>query len=256
MQLDTYTPPAHEEGDRLPSKEMAGRPLIVAIREHRTGVKTKFNSDPTDPARYKPEGGETIGLDVVDLSTNAVYLGVLWFNGAIVDGLRPYVGQMLPIKLVFTAGKTGGNPYLAPEPLTGPELAAAQGWAANNPNRFEVERATRAAQGMPPIPGAPSAPPAWAAPAAPAAPAPVHTPAPAYTPVVSAPAPNYTATPVAPLTYTAPVTTQVPVAPAAAPPVASTAAPVAAPAYDPNDPAIQALLAQIAAGQIPVPPAA
>lgn len=231
MQLDTYTPPAHEEGDRLPAKEMAGRPLIVAVREHRTGVKTKFNSDASDPARYKPEGGETIGLDVVDLSTNAVYIGVAWFSGAIVDGLKPYVGQLLPIKLVFTAGKLGGNPYLAPEPLTGPELAAAQGWAANNPQRFEVERATRAAQ------QAASTTNGYAV-----APAAVHTQAPAYTPVT----PVNAAAPAAPLTYTAPVTTQVSVPPPA----------TSAPAYDPNDPAVQALLAQIASGQFPVPPAA
>jgi hypothetical protein len=233
MQLDTYTPPSSDDGDRLPAKEMAGRPLIVAVREHRTGIKTAFNSNPADPAKYKPEGGDAIGLDVADLSTNAIYLGVLWFNGAIVDGLRPYVGQTLPVKLVFTAAKGGGNAYLAPEPLDGAELAAARGWAASNPTRFETERASRAANGIPPIPGAPDAPPAWAAPV------------------------NHTATP--PLAYTAATTTQVPVAtPAYAPPAAaqpSYVAPAATPTYDPNDPAVQALLAQIANGQIPVPPA-
>lgn len=243
MNLDTFTPPTREEGDRVPSKEMVGRPLIVQVREHRTGVRTKFNSDPTDTKTYKAEGGDAVLLDIADVSTGAVYLNVLWFNGAIVDSLKSYVASALPVKLFYDTPKTGTNPYLNVEPLTGPELAAAHAWAAANPHRFEAERAARAARaaangGMPPVPGAPTQPPSWAAglvaPTAPPAAMPA-TYAPAYT------TPAGYAPPVTPTAATQPATPPTPLPPA--PVVTATAhAPV-----DVNDPAIQALLAQIAA---------
>jgi hypothetical protein len=221
MNLDTYVPPVREDGDRLPTKELAGRPLIVVVREHLMGVKTQFNSDPADALRYKPEGGEAVKLDVADLTTNSVYINVMWFNGAIVDSLKSFVASTLPVKLFYDTPKRGGNPYINVEPLVGAELAGAQAWAAANATRFETERAARAAQatsatnGVPPIPGAPAGPPAWAALVNPVMP-PHAMPA--------SPPPQ-------------------PVAPPA--PVVNTPAP----AVDVNDPAIQALLATIAAQQ-------
>lgn len=236
MQLDTFVPPTREDGDRVPAKEMVGRPLIVQVREHRTGVKTQYNSNPQDTARYKPEGGEAVLLDVADLSSNTVYLNVLWFNGAVVDSLKGYVAHTLPVRLFYDSPKSGGNgnPYLNVEPLAGAELAAAHQWATSNPDRFERERAARQAQaqaaaagttgGMPPIPGAPSQPPVWAQ-------QPITVP-----PTATAPT---TAQPVTPLPSTPPPP---PFTPPASPP-----APAGAGGVDPNDPAIQALLAQLAA---------
>jgi hypothetical protein len=226
MNLDTFTPPIREEGDRVPAKEMVGRPLVVQVREHRTGVKTTFNSDPADTKRFKPEGGEAVHLDMVDLTTGAVYIGVLWFNGAIVDSLKPYVAQTLPVKLFYDTPKGGGtNPYLNVEPLTANELAAAQQWANANPDRFERERAARAAQ------------------AAQNAANGTNGTAPAAAPLATLPAAAPTYAPPAP----APVQQFAPLgnAPAAAPP----SVPAAAPTVDVNDPAIQALLAQIAGQQ-------
>lgn len=229
MQLNTFTPPVREDGDRVPAKEMAGRPLVVLVREHRFGIKTQFNSNPADTAKYKPEGGEAVVLDIADLTSNTVYINVLWFNGAIVDSLKGYVSQMVPVKLFYDTPKTGTNAYLNVEPLTGAELATAQAWAAANPERFERERAQRAQAaaataaapngGMAPIPGAPSQPPPWAV-------APVAPPA---------------APPVAPP----------PPAPVAAPhvPPAAPAAPPGPAGINVNDPAVQALLAQLAAQQ-------
>lgn len=194
MNLDTFTPPVREDGDRVPVKDFVGRPLIVQVREHRTGVKTKFNSDPTEKS-YKADGGEAVLVDVADVSTNSVYLDVLWFSGAIVDSLKPFVASALPVKLFYDTPKMGTNPYVNVEPLTGPELALAQAWAAGNPNRFDAERATRATATQPaaaplaaaqhaaaqqlaaqppaapaftPLPAAPAAPPAPINPADPA----------------------------------------------------------------------------------------
>jgi hypothetical protein len=229
VQLNTFTPPVREDGDRVPAKEMAGRPLVVLVREHRFGIKTQFNSNPADTAKYKPEGGEAVVLDIADLTSNTVYINVLWFNGAIVDSLKGYVSQMVPVKLFYDTPKTGTNAYLNVEPLTGAELATAQAWAAANPERFERERVHRTVTGsaapaapnnggMAPIPGAPSQPPPWAAPSAPPAP------------------------PVAPPLPATPVTA--PHVPPAAP-----AVPPAPAGINVNDPAVQALLAQLAAQQ-------
>lgn len=145
MELSGFTPRENDTGDRLPAKEAADTPLILLVREHRTGVRTKYNSDPNQPG-YKPEGSEAIVVDAANPSTDSVWIDVLWLNGAIVDNLAPYIGQALPIKLVWTASAKGGYPYLSVQALDGPELATAQQWANNNPNRFDNERVTRTSQ--------------------------------------------------------------------------------------------------------------
>lgn len=136
MELETFTPRETNFGDTLPAKDAVDRPLIVLVREHRTGVVTKF----------KPEGGEAVVVDVADVKTDEVWLSVLWMNGAIVDNLAGYVGKPVAIQIVWMASKSGGNAYLNVEPLEGQVLALAQQWVANNPNRFDLERHKRVAQ--------------------------------------------------------------------------------------------------------------
>jgi hypothetical protein len=213
MELSTFTERERSDGDRLQAKEAVDRLLVVLVREHRTGIVTKF----------KPDGGEGVTVDVADVRTNEVWIDVLWMNGAVVDNLAPYVGQPVAIKLVWTPSASGGNPYIGVKALEGAELAAAQQWAAVNPTRFDQERSQRAAAAASDeaqqIPGAPAQPPAWV-------PQPA-TPAPAAAPLPPA----------------------APVPPAAATPQPAPANP--APVADPNDPAVQALLRQIAGGQLP-----
>lgn len=188
MELTGFTKP-ERGGDRLPAKEAVDRPLIVRVVEHRTGVKTQ----------YKPEGGEGVQVDVADTAGDSVWIDVLWMNGAVVDGLAPYVGQALPIKLVWTPSAQGGNAYIGVQALDGAELATAQQWASNNPTRFDTERAQRAAsadtgsqQPAPAQPAAPaSTPPATVAqqqptPAAPAQPPAGQQPADPNDPAVQA----------------------------------------------------------------------
>jgi hypothetical protein len=165
MELGTFTPRENTNyGDQFPAKEAADRPLVVLVREHRTGIVTKF----------KPEGGEGVIVDAADVRTDETWLDVLWMNGAIVDNLTSYLGQPVAIKIVWTASKSGGNAYLSVEALEGQELAMAQQWAKANPSRFETERATRATQ---PTTSAPvTALPSVTPPAATAAPDPAKDP--------------------------------------------------------------------------------
>lgn len=195
MELGTFTPRERSDGDSLPAKEAVDRPLVVLVKEHRTGIVTKF----------KPEGGDGVVVDVADSNTDSVWLDVLWMNGAVVDNLAPFVGQAVPVKLVWVASAKGGNAYIGVEPLEATELAQAQQWATANSGRFDTERLQRAAQAKNNE----------------AAPASAATPPPAQPPTPAAP----------------------------------TAAPQAGGQVDVNDPAVQALLTQIAGGQTP-PPAA
>lgn len=190
MELGTFAPRPREDaiGDQLQAKEAVDKPLIVFVREHKTGIKTKFNSDPKDKG-YKPDGQDGVTVDAADVTTDEVWIDVLWLNGAIVDNLIPYVGQAVPIKLVWQAPANGGNSYIVVTPLANEQLAAAHQWATANAARFDTERAQRRANAdahageapaaaLPTVPmGQPAALPA-PAPAAPAAP----TPAPAMDP--------------------------------------------------------------------------
>lgn len=208
MQLGNFTErEAGPQGDRLTAKDNVDKPMVVLVREHRTGIKTKFNSDPNQQG-YKAEGGEGVQLDIAVLATNEVFIDVLWMNGAVVDNLAGYVSQAVPIKLAWQPSVKGGNPYLTVKPLEGQELALAQQWAAANPTRFETERAQRVAQAAQFQQQTPQA-----------------APAPVTQPPVAQPVQQY----------------------AAPTPAAVPAQQVA----DVNDPAVQALLAQIAGGHLP-----
>jgi hypothetical protein len=159
MELGTFTPPPplSEIGDRMRPRDVVGRPLIIAVRELRNGIKTPFNSNPSDKG-YKPEGSEGIVVDVTDIRTDEVWIGALWM-GAIVRQLREYVGQVVPVCLSWQTPPSGGNPFVNAAPLEGPDLALAQHWARANPDRFETERDRRSRENTPTTaPAAVSAP--------------------------------------------------------------------------------------------------
>lgn len=166
MQLGTFAPRARTEGDSFPAKEAVDRPLIVLVREHRTGIVTK----------YKPEGGDGVVVDVADTATNSVWIDVLWMNGAVVDNLAGYVGQPVAVKLEWVASSKGGNSYISIAALEGAALAQASAWAAANPNRFDVERKARTPKAATPAPAAPAVPALPTVPA-PATPVDVNDPA-------------------------------------------------------------------------------
>lgn len=123
-------------GDKFTASDAVDKPLVVLVREHRTGIITKF----------KPEGGDGVTVDVADVRTDEVYLNVLWMNGAIVDNLAGYVGKPVAIRLTYQAPKGGGNSYITVVPLDGTDLALAQQWATSNTNRFDNERRQRSEQ--------------------------------------------------------------------------------------------------------------
>jgi hypothetical protein len=191
MELGTFTPRPREEmtaGDKLQAQQAIDKVLVAFVREHKSGIKTKFNQDPAEKG-YKPEGADGVVVDVADVVANEVFIDVLWLNGAIVDNLSPYVGQAVPIKLVWTASASGGKPFIGVQGLEGAQLQQAQQWASANPARFDTERAQRASNAaafaaeqpvtpapLTPVAMAPAAPAPAAAPAAPA-PAPAAAPA-------------------------------------------------------------------------------
>lgn len=154
MQLNTYVRPAQAGGDQFQANKNTDKPLIIMPREHRTGMRTK----------HAPNGdGQGIVGDVVDIRSNAVFIGALWMGKAVVDQLAPSVdpsgNAAFPVKFTWAAPANGGNAYIVVTPLEGAELAEAHAWAQGNSGRVEAEREerkTRAAQA--PAPTAPALP--------------------------------------------------------------------------------------------------
>ena len=120
-------------GDKLKPSDIANRPLLVKVLDFKTGIKTKYD-----------DAAEAVVVDVLDLSTEEIHLGVMWFNAAIKDNLKRYIGKKLPIALVYQQPKApGGNAYIVPQGLDGENLKAAQAWNDGKPSLFEDTREER-----------------------------------------------------------------------------------------------------------------
>lgn len=206
MDLQTFEQRTQGTGDTLKASDAENIPLLVKVREYVESVVT----------RHAPEGTRAIRLDLMDLTNQEIKLGVMWFNGAIVDNLAPHVGKAMAIRIVRREPKkAGGNSYFIPEQLEGPDLEAAVAWAKQKPRLFEDEYERRElplpsgevstfkekepeqAQASAPAASAPpaAAPPAASAPAAaaPAASAPAASAPPAPSPAAAPPAPSASA---------------------------------------------------------------
>lgn len=143
--FQTFTRPQFEDGDTFKPSENVGKPLIVKVRERKEGIVTDFTPAP---------GGPGVVLDLVDLTTGQVSRAVLWMNGALVDGLTPYVGgQPLVIKLAWIQGKS--QKYVGIEPGNEQEIAYAMQWVSQNGDPFAVQLGT-VQQGQPTQQSAPA----------------------------------------------------------------------------------------------------
>ncbi|AOE44569.1 hypothetical protein SEA_JUMBO_61 [Gordonia phage Jumbo] len=207
-QLGTFEPTSQIEGDRLKAKDVAAaaHPLLINIVDKRENMKTQ----------YSPAGdGKAIYVDILDLTTQEVFIHVMWMNDIVWDNLNNHVGETLPVRLRMKKNKAQTAEYIVVEPLSDEEIAVAQQWVDAKPNLFDDTRREReiptaeqiragvtsvsggtadsgisnisqsaaaptpppAAPTAPPAPPAPAATETPAAPAAPAAPA-TETPAP------------------------------------------------------------------------------
>lgn len=122
-------------GDRLKTTDALGIPFVAYVRELREGLVTE----------YSPNGdGRAVVLDLVNLATREILINVHWFNGAIVDGLKNYIGTLTAIRLTPTQGKSGSYPK--PEPLSGNDYNYAVSWVEQNPDTVDQARARREAE--------------------------------------------------------------------------------------------------------------
>lgn len=108
-QFAEYEPPAQEDSDSFKPKENYDKPLLVKVREHKTGVVTEFS----------PEGGDAITVDLVDLTNGDIKRNVLWMGGAIVDGLKAHAGSPNVLVIRFEKRKSNsGRSYPSPAKST------------------------------------------------------------------------------------------------------------------------------------------
>ena len=131
MAFATYQPPERSDGGTFKPSEHIDAPLIVAVREHKTGIVTEFS----------PDGKDGVIIDVCDYTAGDVATDVLWMNGALVDGLKGYLGQTLVIRLVWAKGKSGRD-YVTIAQATAAELSGAEAHVKANGDPFAPALAT------------------------------------------------------------------------------------------------------------------
>lgn len=124
-----YKKPARDENPdaiRVKPSEVVGSLLLGNIKSIETGIKTKYSDD-----------AEAVALDIVSIETGSIAPDQLWFNGAIVDGLREEVGSIVGFRLEWVTSQSTGNAYLAVgETSDEDDEAVAQFWEAH-PNIFD-----------------------------------------------------------------------------------------------------------------------
>lgn len=242
--------------DTLRARDVATSktPMLVYVREFKTGLKTEFNKDGT---------GEGVAVDLVDLSTfqsnpeGSVYCNVLWMSKAVADQLRPCAGgDPVAIRLAWAAGGSFGQ-YVVPEPIEDDWLQWAQYIVTNYPefvNQVKAKRlaawqaehpdapaqAAPAPQAAPALPSVVAASPApQAAPPAPPAPAPQAVAA--VPPAGGAASPGAVAAPIGRPPVAPPAFSPAPAAAPPAPPQVPASVPAAAaPPAPPQAPAVAA----------------
>lgn len=135
-----FTPKASPSDDpnkvRVSPKEVVGSLLIVRVNEFKEAVKTRF----------APEGSPAIALDLVSVETGNVAPDQLWFNGALVDQLKDYVGEIVPCRLGWATSASSGYPYITVEETSDADDEAVAQFLDANPNVFD------SAQGEAPAP--------------------------------------------------------------------------------------------------------
>ena len=120
-----FTPPEpQDEGDRFDPREAIDHLLVIRPIEHKTGIITT----------NAPNGTDAVSADVLDLDHTGgpkVYNDTLLFTGALVDGLKPFVGQVVVIRLEMRKSKSGRT---YPSPIAsrdGDQQRAQDYWTKN-----------------------------------------------------------------------------------------------------------------------------
>jgi hypothetical protein len=125
--FEDYVEPVHEDSDTYKPKENYDKPLLVKVREHKTGVVTEFS----------PEGGEAVIVDLVDLADGNLYKNVLWMGGAVVDGLKANAASPNPLVIRFEKRKSNsGRNYPAPAKASDEDKALAQSYYSKKGDPF------------------------------------------------------------------------------------------------------------------------
>lgn len=143
---------ANPDAVRVSPRDIIDTLILVKVNEFKDSVITK----------HAPGGTPAIALDLVSVETGSVALDQLWFNGALVDGFKDYVGEVVPCRLGWVPSKSGGYPYLAVQEISDADDQAVDLFIANNPNIFDKPGSeTPPASERSPAASAPAAKPRW-----------------------------------------------------------------------------------------------
>jgi len=94
--------------------DVVGTALLIKVNGVKEGVMTKHGG---------PK--EMVEIDLCGVDSKKVALDQGWFNEALIDALRPYMGQVIAVKLAYHTGASG-RPYIVAEGVTEEESKRAQ----------------------------------------------------------------------------------------------------------------------------------
>lgn len=122
--------------DKLGAREAVNRPFLIRVVKILKDFEGKFGK--SDQAI----------VDLQDVNTGDVLIGVWWGTGAIVDRLRSLEGQDVTVtgKVTEQTGAKSGRTFLGLSDLAGDELAKAEERYNAGPRAIQDERARRVAE--------------------------------------------------------------------------------------------------------------
>ena len=136
----TYEEPEFVQGDTYRAHEHYGAEIVVKIKQHKDGIVTP-NS---------PDGAPGVIVDLVDLGDGKTYRDVLFMGGAMVDGLKRYLGGLVVVTIQPRKSKSNRT-YPAPEGTGDEGIKRAQAWIAKNGDPFTAAISTPSNDDKPPF---------------------------------------------------------------------------------------------------------
>lgn len=120
--------PNEDSGVRVKPSDLLNTLLVIEVVSYTDAFKTRFS----------PEGKPAVRLNVASVESGKVAPNQMWSNGAIVDSLRPYVGDTIVCRLEQKASASSGYRYLTVAAVSDDEQARGDEFLSGNPDLFNV----------------------------------------------------------------------------------------------------------------------
>lgn len=129
MSTERFKPTEQGDKVRVSPTNVVGSLLVLQVLEIKEAFKTRF----------APEGKPAVRLNITSVDTGKSAQDQIWSNGAIVDGLRPYVNTTVTAKLEYRVSGATGYRYLNLVPVSDEEQKRADDYVEKHPEVFTAQ---------------------------------------------------------------------------------------------------------------------